>query len=83
MKLINTIIFIFIVNHQADFINVSYSLGTIIQFKVYGKKAQQSIDKAIEKIMDIDNKMSVFKNYSELSKINNGHSQGHGINRIS
>jgi len=47
-----------------------YSLGTIVQFKAYGNKASQAIDKAIDKIKDIDNKMSVFKDYSELSKIN-------------
>lgn len=46
------------------------SLGTIIKFKVYGNKAQQAIDKAMDKINDIDNKMSFFKEYSELSKIN-------------
>ena len=47
-----------------------YSLGTIIQFKVYGNRAKRAIDKATDKIKDIDNKMSVFKGYSELSKIN-------------
>jgi len=47
-----------------------YSLGTIIQFKVYGNKAERAIDKATDRIKDIDNKMSVFKDYSQLSKIN-------------
>ena len=47
-----------------------YSLGTILQFKVYGNKAQQAIDEAMQKVNDIDNKMSVFKDYSEISKIN-------------
>jgi thiamine biosynthesis lipoprotein len=47
-----------------------YSLGTIIQLKAYGNKAEIAINEAMERVIDIDDKMSVFKNYSELSKIN-------------
>jgi len=48
----------------------SYSLGTIINLRAYGNKAQKAIDEAIEKLNDIDDKMSAFKEHSEISKIN-------------
>ncbi len=47
-----------------------YSLGTTIQLKAYGNKAQVAINEAMKRIIDINDKMSVFKNYSEISKIN-------------
>lgn len=48
----------------------SYVLGTIVNFKVYGKNAEKAIDEAIDKLNEIDDKMSAFKEYSEISKIN-------------
>ncbi|MCE5220861.1 MAG: FAD:protein FMN transferase [Clostridium sp.] len=48
----------------------SYALGTIINLSAYGNKGEQAIEKAIEKLNDIDDKMSAFKEYSEISKIN-------------
>lgn len=48
----------------------SYSLGTIINLRVQGMEAKQAIEKAIERLNDIDDKMSVFKDNSEISKIN-------------
>jgi len=65
---------------QQPIIKEYYSLGTIIQFKVYGNKALQAIDKAINKINDIDDKMSVFKGNSELSKIN--YNAGKGATKV-
>mgnify|MGYP001611842657 CR=1 FL=1 len=47
-----------------------YSLGTSNQLKVYGKRAERAIEESVKKIYEIDNKMSVFKEYSEISKIN-------------
>ena len=47
-----------------------YSLGTIINLKVFGRKAEKAIEEAVERLIDIDNKMSAFKSYSEISKIN-------------
>jgi thiamine biosynthesis lipoprotein len=47
-----------------------YALGTIIQFKVYGEKAQQACEMAMNKIIQIENSMSVFKDCSEISHIN-------------
>lgn len=57
-------------NKQAPVIKEFYVLGTIIQLKVYGNMAQRAIEEAIEKLNDIDDKMSVFKAESEISNIN-------------
>ena len=48
----------------------TYALGTIIQFKLCGKNAEKAIEQAIERVNDIDDKMSVFKEYSEIWNIN-------------
>jgi thiamine biosynthesis lipoprotein len=47
-----------------------YALGTIIYLKAFGKKGEKAIVEAMERLIDIDNKMSAFKDYSEISKIN-------------
>lgn len=47
-----------------------YVLGTIVQLKVFGRKAEKAIDEVVERLNDIDNKMSVFKVYSEISNVN-------------
>lgn len=47
-----------------------YTLGTIIQLKVHGNNAEKAIDESIEKLNEIDDKMSVFKESSEVSIIN-------------
>lgn len=47
-----------------------YTLGTIIELKVYGKGAEKGINKSIAKLSEIDDKMSVFKDFSEVSIIN-------------
>lgn len=47
-----------------------FVLGTIVQFKAYGKNAEEAIHEAAMRLNDIDDKMSVFKDYSEISKIN-------------
>ncbi|WP_243186830.1 FAD:protein FMN transferase [Clostridium muellerianum] len=47
-----------------------YSLGTIIQLRAYGNKSEIAISEAMKRVNDIDDKMSAFKDYSELSKIN-------------
>jgi thiamine biosynthesis lipoprotein len=47
-----------------------FALGTIIHLKAFGRKAEKAIEEAIEKLTDIDNKMSAFKDYSEISRIN-------------
>lgn len=55
---------------QTPTVKSFYVLGTIISLKVFGNKAQKAIEEAIERLTDIDNKMSAFKDYSEISKIN-------------
>lgn len=47
-----------------------YCLGTIISLTAYGNLAETAISKSQERLKDIDDKMSVFKPDSELSKIN-------------
>lgn len=47
-----------------------YALGTIIRLRVYGNKGERAIEEAIDRLSTIDNKMSVFKEFSEVSMIN-------------
>lgn len=47
-----------------------FVLGTIIYLKAFGRKAEKAIEEAMERLTDIDNKMSAFKDYSEISRIN-------------
>ncbi|WP_411680799.1 FAD:protein FMN transferase [Clostridium thailandense] len=63
-------IFITSDNKNYSIVRDSYSLGTIVQLKAYGSKAEKAIEEVIDKLNEIDNKMSVFKGYSEVSKIN-------------
>ena len=66
------LIFIFATGkyEKPEVVKSSYVLGTIINLKVCGSKAEKAIDEAIEKLNDIDDKMSAFKEDSEISKIN-------------
>lgn len=57
-------------NSEVPIIKEFYVLGTIIQLKVYGRKAEKAIQEAITRLYEIDDKMSAFKEYSEVSKIN-------------
>jgi len=45
-------------------------MGTVVQLKVYGKNAEQATKKALERISDIENKMSVNIETSEITKLN-------------
>lgn len=47
-----------------------YSLGTLNQLRVCGKNAKKAIEESVIKLNEIDDRMSVFKEYSEISKIN-------------
>ncbi len=53
-----------------EVIKNSYVLGTLVNLRAYGNKAEKAIDEAIEKLNNIDDKMSAFKENSEISKIN-------------
>ena len=57
-------------NKKSYIVKEFYSLGTLNQLKVCGRKANKAINESIKKLCEIDNKMSVFKEYSEISKIN-------------
>ncbi|MGV8983569.1 FAD:protein FMN transferase [Clostridium sp.] len=45
-------------------------MGTIVQLKVYGGNAEKATQKALERISDIENKMSVSIKTSEITKLN-------------
>lgn len=66
---------------QIPVIKKFYSLGTIIELQAYGDNAEHAIYEASERLSDIDDKMSVFKEYSEISKINN--SAGISMEKVS
>jgi thiamine biosynthesis lipoprotein len=53
-----------------EIVKSSYALGTLINLRACGNKAQKAMDKAFERLNNIDDKMSAFKEYSEISKIN-------------
>jgi thiamine biosynthesis lipoprotein len=48
----------------------TYMMGTIIHLKVYGSNAKNATEKALQRISDIENKMSVNIETSEITKIN-------------
>ncbi|AGX41742.1 thiamine biosynthesis lipoprotein [Clostridium saccharobutylicum] len=48
----------------------NYVLGTMVNLRAYGANANNAIEKSIERLNNIDDKMSVFKENSEISKIN-------------
>ncbi|MBU3189818.1 FAD:protein FMN transferase [Clostridium bowmanii] len=48
----------------------TYLMGTIVQLKVYGGNAEKATQKALERIGDIENKMSVNMETSEITKLN-------------
>lgn len=54
---------------KQEVVKNSYALGTLINLKAYGNNAQKAIDEALERLNDIDDKMSAFKENSEISKI--------------
>lgn len=48
----------------------TYLMGTIVKISVYGKDAPKAIEASLDRISDIENKMSVNIASSEVSKIN-------------
>lgn len=56
--------------HEA--VRSCYVLGTLINLRAYGNAPETAIEEAFEKLNDIDDKMSAFKENSEISKINSG-----------
>ena len=49
---------------------IIYTMGTIAQLKVFGKNSEKAVDSAVDRLNDIDDKLSVYKIYSEISQIN-------------
>nr|WP_208459744.1 FAD:protein FMN transferase [Clostridium botulinum] len=48
----------------------TYLMGTIISIKAYGKNADKAVQSSVDKISDIENKMSLNISTSEVNKIN-------------
>lgn len=48
----------------------TYMMGTIIQLKIYGSNAKKATEEALQRISDIENKMSVNIETSEVTKLN-------------
>ncbi|KEJ03341.1 thiamine biosynthesis protein ApbE [Clostridium botulinum A2B3 87] len=48
----------------------TYLMGTIINIKAYGKNADKAVQSSVDKISDIENKMSLNIPTSEVNKIN-------------
>ena len=65
------LIFIFVTGkyERPEIVRSSYALGTIINLKAFGNKAEKAIDEAIKRLNTIDDKMSAFKEDSEISRI--------------
>ncbi|HGG0418386.1 FAD:protein FMN transferase [Clostridium botulinum] len=48
----------------------TYLMGTIINIKAYGKNADKAVQASVDRISDIENKMSLNISTSEINKIN-------------
>lgn len=48
----------------------TYMMGTIVELKVYGKNAEKATENALKRVGEIENKMSVKIETSEISKLN-------------
>ncbi|GKU26229.1 FAD:protein FMN transferase [Clostridium folliculivorans] len=70
ISVIIIVIFVTRDDGKGTVIRNSYGLGTIIHLKATGKGAEKAITEAITKINDIDDKMSAFKESSEIKRIN-------------
>jgi thiamine biosynthesis lipoprotein len=57
-------------NKKDTIIRQFHSLGTLIQLRVYETNGERAILEAIERLNDIDDKMYVFKENSDVSMIN-------------
>ena len=64
--------FIFITGkkEKIEAIKSSYVLGTLINLKAIGNQAEKSVNEAIDRLNDIDDKMSAFKQGSDISRVN-------------
>lgn len=57
-------------NNETPFTKEFYCLGTINRLTAYGENAEIAVLEGEQRLAVIDDKMSVFKDYSELSRIN-------------
>ena len=47
-----------------------YAMGVYVKITAYGRRASEAIDEAFERIREIENKMSINKDTSEVIEIN-------------
>lgn len=57
-------------NGETPFKKEFYCLGTINRLTAYGENGENAVKEAEQRLAEIDDKMSVFKDYSELSRVN-------------
>ena len=66
--------FIFLYNSSSSKNNMaarnSFALGTVIRLKAFGKRGLAAMDEVILMLNDIDDKMSAFKEYSDVAGVN-------------
>lgn len=66
------LIVVFITGKKEEIENIKefYAMGTVMQLKAYGRKSEKAIGEALERLDQIENRMSVFKTNSDISQIN-------------
>ncbi|MDF2883908.1 MAG: ApbE family lipoprotein [Clostridiaceae bacterium] len=57
-------------NDETPFTKEFYCLGTINRLTAYGENAETAVEEGEQRLAEIDDKMSVFKDYSQLSRVN-------------
>lgn len=55
---------------QKEITKQTYAMGTIVSFKVYGDKAEDNIEQSIKLLEQLEDKMSLNKQNSEINKLN-------------
>ncbi|MEZ0537486.1 FAD:protein FMN transferase [Caldicellulosiruptoraceae bacterium PP1] len=56
-----------------------YAMGTSCEITIYDKLDEEVLNSCIERLYDIENKMSVFKNISDVSTINSNAGKGFSL----
>lgn len=83
VSIVFILIFIFTTGkyEKHEIMKNSYALGTLINLRASGSKAEKAIHKALERLNEIDDRMSAFKESSDISKINfSAGSRGENVN---
>lgn len=57
-------------NNNQQYTRTDFMMDTVMQVTAYGKNAKKAVDESMEKLKEIDNRMSSQKNGSDVEKIN-------------